>query len=144
LPINCDQHLVHTFHGVDNLSGVLCSVLTRRIYPERCDSISLPSKYIAVCSISDAGTQKRTTFKRSLPDARVVRDSRHPRLAWSDMGAGKPLRSTLISWPAVLEKCVPCIDDDAAHLMIGQFATTQLVCQHFAESSSRARWDQSN
>ena len=54
------------------------------------------------------------------------------------------LRSTLISWPAVLEKCVPCVDDDAAHLMIGEFATTQLVCQHFAESSSLVRCEQSN
>ena len=55
-----------------------------------------------------------------------------------------PLVDTLISWPAVLEKCVPCVDDDAAHLMIGEFATTQLVCQHFAESSSLVRCDQSN
>src|SRR5262249_7898558 len=54
------------------------------------------------------------------------------------------LRSTLISWPAVLEKCVPCVDDDAAHLMIGEFATTQLVCQQFDESRSLVRCDQSN
>ena len=55
-----------------------------------------------------------------------------------------PLVDTLISWPALLEKCVPCVDDDAAHLMIGEFATTQLVCQHFAESSPLVRCDQSN
>src|SRR5262249_48825252 len=41
--------------GVNNRGGVLCWVLARGIYPERCDSISLPSKYIAVCSIPDSG-----------------------------------------------------------------------------------------
>jgi hypothetical protein len=44
-------------------------------------------------------------------------------------------------WPAIAQESVPCAFGDTAHLVIRQIATTQLVCQHFAESSALVPWD---
>jgi hypothetical protein len=41
----------------------------------------------------------------------------------------------------VLEELVPRALCDAVKLVIGQFATAQFVCQHFAESSALVPWD---
>ena len=43
--------------------------------------------------------------------------------------------------PTALEELVPRALCDAAQLVIGQFATAQFVCQHFAESSALFPWN---